>query len=213
MVTTRQTKARITTASHRQPQSEPDSSVKKFFKVVLPSTMKRSMMMIPPRFVKLQGSTLSEVVTLETPVGFKRSITLKRIGEEIWLQDGWGEFAEAHSISEGHFLFFDYKGNSCFSVMIFNVSACEIDYPLDEVHISDSDDDVMDVTEEEFLGTQGTRRNDQSVNGGGSEHNPKKRPRDEEFDKILNDVDEINSIKLLEDEDEGKRVFRGQQFF
>nr|VDD45830.1 unnamed protein product [Brassica oleracea] len=208
MVTTRQTKARVTTAFHRRPQPEPDSSVKKFFKVVLPSTVKRNMLMIPPRFVILQGSTLSEFVTLETPVGFRRSIKLKRIGEEIWLQGGWSEFAEAHSISEGHFLFFDYKGNSTFSVMIFNVSACEIDYPLDAVHISDSDDEVMDVTEEGFLGTQGTRRNDQ---GGGT--NPKKRPRDDEFDKILNDVDEINSIKLLEEEEEGKRVFRGQQFF
>ncbi|KAL0743536.1 hypothetical protein Bca4012_085049 [Brassica carinata] len=202
MVTTRKTKARVTTASHRRPLPEPDSSVKKFFKVVLPSTMKRNMLMIPPRFVKLQGSTLSEFVTLETPVGFRRPIKLKRIGEEIWLQGGWSEFAEAHSISEGHFLFFDYKGNSTFSVMIFNVSACEIDYPLDEVHISDSDDEVMDVTEEEYLGTQGT------------EHNSKKRPRNDEFDKILSDVDEINSIKVLEEEEEeGKRVFRGQQFF
>ncbi|KAJ0264431.1 B3 domain-containing protein [Hirschfeldia incana] len=210
MVTTRQTKARVTTSSHRRQLPEPDSSVKKFFNVVLPSTMKKNMLMIPPRFVKLQGSTLSEVVTLETPVGFRRSVKLKRIGEEIWLHGGWSEFAEAHSISEGHFLFFDYKGNSCFSVMIFNVSACEIDYPLDAVHISDSDDEVMDVTDEEFLGTQGTRGNDQTVDG---ENNPKKRPRDEEFDKILNDVDKINSINMLEEEEEGKRVFKGQQFF
>ncbi|CAG7877137.1 hypothetical protein BRARA_E02299 [Brassica rapa] len=212
MVTTRQKKAGVTTASHRRPPSEPDSSVKKFWNVVLPSTMKRNMMMIPPKFVNLQGSTLSEFVTVETPVGFRRSIKLKRIGEEIWLHGGWSEFAEAHSISEGHFLFFDYKGNSTFSVMIFHVSACEIDYPLDEVHISDSDsdDDVMDVTDEGFHGTQATRRNDQSVNGGGTEHNRTKRSRDDEFDKILNDLD---GIKLLEEEEDGKRVFRGQQFF
>lgn len=49
------------------------------------------------RFVKLQGSTLSEV---------------KRIIEEIWFQEGWSEFAEAHSISEGQIIFFEYKGNS-----------------------------------------------------------------------------------------------------
>lgn len=46
MVTTRQTKARVTTAFHRRPQPEPDSSVKKFFKVVLPSTVKRNMLVI-----------------------------------------------------------------------------------------------------------------------------------------------------------------------
>lgn len=46
MVTTRQTKARVTRASHRRPRPEPDSSVKKFFKVVLPSTVKRNMLVI-----------------------------------------------------------------------------------------------------------------------------------------------------------------------
>lgn len=48
--------------------------------------------------------------------------------------------------------------------MIFNVSACE-----------------NEVTDEGFLGTQGTRGNDQYVNGGDSEYNLKKRPRDDEF--------------------------------
>ncbi|CAH2053345.1 unnamed protein product [Thlaspi arvense] len=184
MVTTRRTNARVTTASHRRPPSEPESPAKKFFKVVLPSTMKENMMRIPTRFVRLHGSKLSEVVTLKTPAGFKRSIKLKRIGEEFWFQEGWSEFAEAHSISEGHFLCFEYEGNSSFRVMIFDVSACEIQYPLDEVHISD--DEVIDVTDEGFLGTQGTRGNDQSVKGGDSGDKRKKRPRDDEFEKILN---------------------------
>lgn len=140
---------------------------------------------IPPKFVKLQGSRLPEVVTLETPVGFKRSIKLKRIGEEIWFHEGWSGFAEAHSIKEGHFLLFEYKENSSFRVIIFNVSACEIEYPLDSVHISDSDDDIIEITGKEFSGTQGTRKNDQSVDGGDTEHKSKKRPRDIEFDKIL----------------------------
>lgn len=55
------------------------------------------------RFVKLQGSTLSEVVTLETPMGFRRSIKIKRIIEEIWFQEGWSEFAEAHSLVKAKF--------------------------------------------------------------------------------------------------------------
>ncbi|ESQ47999.1 hypothetical protein EUTSA_v10021527mg [Eutrema salsugineum] len=207
MVTTRGTQARVTAVSHRRPPTKPESPVKNFFKVVLPSTMKSNMMRIPTRFVKLQGSKLSEVVTLESPVGFKRSIKLKRIGEEIWFQEGWSEFAEAHSISEGHFLIFKYKGNSSFLVTIFDVSACEIDYPLDEVHISDSDDEVVDITDAEFLPTQGTGGDDQSVKGGASEDKRKNRPRDNEFEKILNDVDGINPI-VLEEEEEEKRVFR-----
>lgn len=138
--------------------------------------------------MKLQESQLPEVVTLETPVGFKRSIKLNRASEEIWLDEGWSEFAEAHSISEGHFLLFEYKGNSSFRVMIFDVSACEIEYPTDAVLISDSDDEneIIDATDKACLGTQGTRANDQSVNGaGGHKLKLKKRPRDIEFEKIL----------------------------
>ncbi|CAA7052994.1 unnamed protein product [Microthlaspi erraticum] len=199
MVNTRQTKGRVTAASHRRQSQDPDSPVKKFFKLVLPSTVKSNMMRIPTRFSNLLGAQLSDIVTFETPVGFKRSIKLKRINDEIWFAEGWSEFAEAHSISEGHFLLFEYKGNSSFRVMIFDVSACEIEYPTDAVLISDSDDEneIIDVT-----GTQGTRENDQSV---------KKRPRDIEFEKILTDVD---AIKVLEaEEEEDKRVFRGKDFF
>jgi len=104
-----------------------------------------------------------------TPAGYKRSIKLKRIGEEIWFHEGWSEFAEAHSIEEGHFLLFEYKKNSSFRVIIFNASACETNYPLDAVHIIDSDDDVIEITGKEF----------------DTEHKSKKRPRDIEFDKIL----------------------------
>ncbi|XP_010487826.1 PREDICTED: B3 domain-containing protein At3g18960-like [Camelina sativa] len=208
MVTTRKTKARITSSSHGRPPQDPESPVKTFFKIILPSTMKNDMMKIPPTFVKLQGSKLPDVVTLETPVGFKRSIKLKRIGQEIWFHEGWSEFAEAHSIKEGHFLLFQYYEISSFRVIIFNVSACEIEYPRDAVHISDSDDDIIDITDERFVGTQITRGNNQSVNGGDTEHNPKKRPSDIEFDKILQDVDVISSIHVPKEE-EDIRVFRG----
>ncbi|AEE82045.1 hypothetical protein [Arabidopsis thaliana] len=190
MVITRNMKARATSVSHRQSQQDPESPVKKFFKLVLPSTMKDKMMRIPPRFVKLQGSKLSEVVTLVTPAGYKRSIKLKRIGEEIWFHEGWSEFAEAHSIEEGHFLLFEYKKNSSFRVIIFNASACETNYPLDAVHIIDSDDDVIEITGKEF----------------DTEHKSKKRPRDIEFDKILHDVD---VMQVLKEEEEDKRVLRG----
>ncbi|KAL1208734.1 B3 domain-containing protein [Cardamine amara subsp. amara] len=213
MVTTRKTKARVTSASHRRPPQDSESPVMKFFKLILPSTMKSNMMMIPPKFVNLHGSKLSDVVTLETPVGFKRSIKLKRIGEEIWFQEGWSEFAEAHSIDEGYFLLFECKGNSSFRVIIFNVSATEIDYPLDEVHISDSDDDIIEVTDKGFFGTQGKKGIVESVNGGGSENKPKKRSRDIYFDKILHDVDVINSIQVLEEEEGDNRVFRDKQSF
>ncbi|KAG2314212.1 hypothetical protein Bca52824_017334 [Brassica carinata] len=147
MNTTRRASARITSAAYQRRQKpEPEPAVKKFIKVILPSTIKEEMMKIPTRFVRL-GPKLADTVTIQTPVGFKRSIRIKRIGNDVWFNNGWSEFAEAHSISEGHFLYFCYEGNSSFRVMIFDVSASEIDYPMDKVHVieSDDDEDVMEV--------------------------------------------------------------------
>ncbi|XP_010479381.1 PREDICTED: B3 domain-containing protein At1g49475-like [Camelina sativa] len=132
---------------------EPEPAVKKFIKIINLSTIKENMMKIPERFVRL-GPKLTDNVTLETPVGFKRSIRIKRIGNEVWFEKGWSEFAEAHSLSEGHFLFFHYKGKSSFSVVIFDVTASEIEYPLDKVYVIESNDDddkeeVMEVMDDD----------------------------------------------------------------
>ncbi|KAJ0229757.1 B3 domain-containing protein [Hirschfeldia incana] len=148
---TRRSSARNTlTASQRRQKHEPEPAVKKFIKIILPSTIKEKMMKIPARFVRL-GPKLTDTVTIQTPAGFKRSIRIKRTGNDVWFDNGWSEFAEAHSISEGHFLYFCYEGNSSFRVMIFDVSTSEIDYPMDKVHVIESDDDVevMDTDDEE----------------------------------------------------------------
>ncbi|XP_010500489.1 PREDICTED: B3 domain-containing protein At1g49475-like [Camelina sativa] len=151
--TTRRSSVRITSAaSQRRLTPEPEPAVKKFIKIINLSTIKEKMMKIPERFVRL-GPKLTDNVTLETPVGFKRSIGIKRIGNEVWFEKGWSEFAEAHSLSEGHFLFFHYKGKSSFSVVIFDVTASEIEYPLDKVYVIESDDDdkeeVMEVMDDD----------------------------------------------------------------
>ncbi|CAN8320619.1 unnamed protein product [Cochlearia groenlandica] len=96
---------------------------------------------IPSRFVRL-GPKLNESVTIETHVGFKRCIGLKRLSnDDVWFDNGWSDFAKSHSLSLGHFLMFHYKGNSCFSVVIFDVSASEIDYHIDQVYHIESDHD------------------------------------------------------------------------
>ncbi|KAJ4881878.1 B3 domain-containing protein [Raphanus sativus] len=163
MNTTRRASARITSAaSQRRQKPEPEPAVKKFIKIILPTIMEK-MMKIPARFVRL-GPKLTETVTIQTPVGFKRPIRIKRTGNKVWLEKGWSEFAEAHSINEGHFLYFCYEGNSSFRVMIFDVSASEIDYPMDKVHVIESDDDevmeAMDTDDEE----EGFTRVDSSDN-------------------------------------------------
>uniref|UniRef100_A0A1J3E9W0 B3 domain-containing protein n=1 Tax=Noccaea caerulescens TaxID=107243 RepID=A0A1J3E9W0_NOCCA len=155
MDTTRRSSVRVTSAAfQRRLEPEPEAAVKKFFKIIYLSTIKEKKMKIPARFVRL-GPKLSDKVTVGTPVGFKRSIGIKRIGDEVWFDDGWSEFAKAHSLSEGHFLLFHYTGNSSFGVMIFGVSASEIKYPLDQVDVIESDDDevveVMSGEEKEGL--------------------------------------------------------------
>ncbi|CDY16501.1 hypothetical protein HID58_028569 [Brassica napus] len=167
MNTSRRSSARITSAAtQRQQKPEPEPGVKKFIKMILLSTIKEKMMKIPARFVRL-GPKLTDTVTIQTPVGFKRSIRIKRTGDQVWFEKGWNEFAEAHSISQGHFLYFCYEGNSSFRVMIFDVSASEIDYPMDKVHCIESDDEVMEVmdTDDE----EGFTRVDSSDNDSSDE--------------------------------------------
>ncbi|KAF8084373.1 hypothetical protein N665_0720s0008 [Sinapis alba] len=139
MNTTRRSSSRITSAaSQRRQKPEPEPAVKKFIKIILPSTIKEKMMKIPARFVRL-GPKLTVKVTIQTPVGFKRSISIKR------------------------------NGNSSFRVMIFDVSASEIDYPMDKVHVIESDDDdvieVMDTDDDE----EGLTRVDSSDNDSSDE--------------------------------------------
>ena len=51
---------------------------------------------------------------------------------EGWLQNGWHEFANYHSLKQGHLLVLRYEGNSHFYVLIFDASATEIDYSFDD---------------------------------------------------------------------------------
>ncbi|KAM7506962.1 hypothetical protein LguiA_017415 [Lonicera macranthoides] len=48
---------------------------------------------------------------------------------EVWLQEGWKEFSNHYSIGLWQFLVFRYEGNSHFHVLIFDMSASEIEYP------------------------------------------------------------------------------------
>ncbi|XP_023645106.1 B3 domain-containing protein At1g49475 isoform X2 [Capsella rubella] len=146
---------RITSAaSQSRVTPEPEPAVEKFYKIIRLSTIKAKMMKVPERFVRL-GPKLSDSVSVETPVGFKRSIRIKRIGDEVWFENGWSAFAEAHSLKEGHFLLFHYKGNSSFRVVIFDGTTSEIEYPLEYVIVSDDDTEevveVMDNDDEQGL--------------------------------------------------------------
>ncbi|KAJ4842225.1 hypothetical protein Tsubulata_007610, partial [Turnera subulata] len=106
-----------------------------FFKITLGDTIHNEKLMIPPRFTRKYGKGLPSKVILNVPTGATWRVELERCGAEIWLQNGWKEFAEYYSLTYGHLLLFQYKGNHDFHVLIFDSSATEIEYPLgSDVH-------------------------------------------------------------------------------
>ncbi|KAK1558775.1 hypothetical protein Q3G72_006429 [Acer saccharum] len=83
---------------------------------------------ISKEFVRIFGNELS-TVTLTVPNGRVWKVGLIRDGRTIWFCDGWHDFVQYNSISAGYFLVFKYGGNSNFNVLIFDLTACEIEYP------------------------------------------------------------------------------------
>ncbi|GKU99043.1 hypothetical protein SLEP1_g11956 [Rubroshorea leprosula] len=84
---------------------------------------------IPRKFVRRYGHGMSSPVVLQDPSGAVWKVGLIKSEGCMWLQNGWKEFAEHYSIKYGHFVVFRYEGNCKFHVIIFDMSASEIEYP------------------------------------------------------------------------------------
>ncbi|KAK0581303.1 hypothetical protein LWI29_012345 [Acer saccharum] len=87
------------------------------------------MQRIPEKFVRKYGDELSDVATLRVPNGQVWHMRLTKDGKKIWFHVGWHDFVKYHSICVGYFLVFKYGKNSNFDVLIFDMTACEIQYP------------------------------------------------------------------------------------
>ncbi|KAF8405107.1 hypothetical protein HHK36_010005 [Tetracentron sinense] len=103
---------------------------------------------IPKKFVRKFGNTLSDVAFLKVPSGTIWCVGLRKADGEVWFQNSWQEFMEYHSIHDGHFLVFRYDGNSHFHVLIFDMSACEIEYPFDTKKFEEP---KKEISEEDFV--------------------------------------------------------------
>ncbi|KAK8321054.1 hypothetical protein V6Z11_A12G077200 [Gossypium hirsutum] len=114
-----------------------------FFKIILEATIRDKKLGIPRKFVKKYGKGLSSSVLLTVPSGDTWHAQLTKSDGVVWFQNGWQAFAEYYSLQYGHFLVFRYEGNGKFLVLIFDMSASEIEYPC-KSHIEDhnSDDQV-----------------------------------------------------------------------
>ncbi|KAF2318702.1 hypothetical protein GH714_010199 [Hevea brasiliensis] len=85
---------------------------------------------IPIKFVEDYGYCLTSPVTLQDPTGTSWKVELLKNGNEVWLEKGWPEFSENHTLKYGHLLVFEYKGDSLFHVFIFDKTAVEIEYSV-----------------------------------------------------------------------------------
>ncbi|XP_031271395.1 B3 domain-containing transcription factor VRN1-like [Pistacia vera] len=98
-----------------------------FFKVILPSTLEAKML-----FVTKFGDELSSVATITVPNGRVWKFGVVKDRGKIWFSNGWSECVEYYSISPGHLLVFRFKSKSNFHVVIFDMSAFEIEYPISD---------------------------------------------------------------------------------
>ncbi|KAJ0077252.1 hypothetical protein Patl1_36241 [Pistacia atlantica] len=85
--------------------------------------------MIPGKFARKFWSELAGVAKLRVPSGLVWQVGLTKYARKIWFKDGWHNFAETNSIKIGYFVVFKYVKNSTFDVLIFDTTACEIQYP------------------------------------------------------------------------------------
>ncbi|KAF1884001.1 hypothetical protein Lal_00012961 [Lupinus albus] len=93
-----------------------------FFKIILNHSLLQGKLMIPRAFTDKYGEGLPKTVILKAPNDEEWKVNLVKHDGKIWFQEGWKEFAEYHSLEEGHFV-----------VFIFDMSALEIDYPFKRV--------------------------------------------------------------------------------
>ncbi|KAH7852375.1 hypothetical protein Vadar_024088 [Vaccinium darrowii] len=89
---------------------------------------------IPKKFISQYGNKLGNQVFLKVPSGVEWKVELEKSDDDVWMCNGWKEFAKHYSIAFGHLLVFRYDGNYNFHVLIFDMSASEIEYPVSATH-------------------------------------------------------------------------------
>ena len=106
---------------------------------------------IPKKFISKYGVDLSNMAFLTIPNGTKWTVKLTKRDGDVWFQNGWCEFASCHALTMGSLLVFRYEGNSQVYVLIFDATATEIEYPLDDqpqvhrVEDNESDDNSIEI--------------------------------------------------------------------
>jgi len=80
---------------------------------------------IPRKFVKHLPKELPDQAILRDSSGDEWRVKLCKTAEDIYLQDGWKQCFEDHSLGDNEFLLFKYNGEMSFDVLIFGKDGCE----------------------------------------------------------------------------------------
>lgn len=118
----------------------------KFFKIV--SNPGAHKLRLPLEFTQVYGHNLPSRVSLEVPNGLVWEVELIISNGEAWFHGGWQRFEEHYSLRVGHFLIFEYVGDSHFEVHIFDTTATEIEYSHCDSHETDTGMNQVAETEE-----------------------------------------------------------------
>ena len=86
--------------------------------------------LVPRRFVREYGREISDYVQVKDPSGRSWKLGWSKCGGEIWLKNGWKEFANFHFLNHGYVLVFEYEGKSQFSILIVDESATNVKSPI-----------------------------------------------------------------------------------
>ncbi|XP_027077106.1 B3 domain-containing transcription factor VRN1-like [Coffea arabica] len=124
-----ETNQRCNKRSYHQTLNHQAKKSPHFFKVVF-SPVDQGIK-IPTAFMRQYGDSLEKVVWLKVPNGASWPVDLLQTDAGTWLDKGWKDFAEYYSIEQCYFVVFRYDEKSLFNVIIFDLTASEIEYPLE----------------------------------------------------------------------------------
>ncbi|KAK4572233.1 hypothetical protein RGQ29_030601 [Quercus rubra] len=122
-----------------------------FFKIIMPGTLEEGKLWIPKKFINKYGVELGSMAFITIPNGTKWTMKLTKRDGEVWFQNGWRKFANCHALTMGSLLVFRCEGNSGFSILIFDATAIEIEYPLHDIpqvhrmEDNESDDNSIEI--------------------------------------------------------------------
>ncbi|XP_021613087.1 B3 domain-containing protein Os01g0723500 isoform X2 [Manihot esculenta] len=109
----------------KQNQAEMVNTSRPCFFEIFSSNLTSDRLRIPVGFTKHMEGRISGLVSLTGPSGNVWHAYLTQQDNDVFLDHGWPTFVKDHLIECGDVLIFRYDGELCFSVQVFDISACE----------------------------------------------------------------------------------------